>query len=65
MLRRVIFFLACLVIVNTPLLAAPDPALITPEHSPAPPFTLPDLSGRAVKLRRDLVHELHERAEES
>src|SRR5437762_13442116 len=49
MLRRVIFFLACLVILRPPFPAAPDPALITPEHSPAPPFTLPDLSGRAVK----------------
>ena len=49
MLRRVIFFLACLVIAGTPFPAAPDPALITPERSPAPPFTLPDLSGRAVK----------------
>src|SRR5713101_3467556 len=49
MLRRVIFLLACLVIVTTPIPAAPDPALIAPERSPAPPFTLPDLSGRAVK----------------
>ncbi len=50
MVRRAVVFIACLLGLGVQLCAAQDsPVFIIPERTPAPPFTLPDLSGRMVK----------------
>jgi peroxiredoxin len=49
MLRRHFLVLACALGIALPSAAAPDTAFVTPERTPAPPFALPDLSGRIVK----------------
>ncbi len=49
-MRRAVLFLICFLSLGVPLCAAQDsPVFIIPERTPAPPFTLPDLSGRMVK----------------
>lgn len=46
---RLLLVAACLVAAVLPAPAAPDAPFLTPERSPAPPFALPDLSGRIVR----------------
>lgn len=52
MLRRAVLIGFCFLGVLTlsaPLRAAPDADFIKPDHTPAPPFALPDISGQTVK----------------
>ena len=49
MMRRAVVVLACLLMLIAPFCAAQDsPIFFIPERTPAPSFTLPDLSGRPV-----------------
>jgi peroxiredoxin len=49
MVPRLLLVAACLLAAVLPAPAAPDTPFLTPERSPALPFTLPDLSGRIVR----------------
>ena len=49
MVRRLLLVAGCALVAVLPSAAAPDTTFLTPERTPAPPFALPDLSGRIVR----------------
>lgn len=52
MLRRTVFLAACLITFGISLCAGQDsPIFFIPERTPAPAFSLPDLSGRTVSSK--------------
>ncbi len=52
MLRRTVLLAACLVTFSISLCAGQDsPIFVIPERTPAPAFSLPDLSGRTVSSK--------------
>ena len=49
MVKRTVIVLGCVLALIAPFCAAQDsPIFFIPERTPAPSFTLPDLSGRRV-----------------